>query len=408
MNCRFCGTILKYELIDLGYAPPSNAFLSKDQLKRQEIHYPLKLFVCENCFLVQIDEYKKSREIFNAEYFYFSSFSKSWLDHAKNYAAMMINGFGYDCHSRIIEIASNDGYLLQFFKERGISTLGIEPAAGTAVEAQKKGIETIVDFFTKDLARSLAEKGRKADLLIGNNVLAHIPDLNDFVTGLKMVLEPAGIITMEFPHLMQIIEHGQFDTIYHEHYSYFSLMTVNNIFRKHGLEIFDVQKLPTHGGSLRIFAHHAEDRTRQILEGVFDLVEEEISKGLNSLSYYEHFQKKADQVKYDLLEFLIQKKIAGCKVAAYGAAAKGNTLLNYCGIKKDLVPFVVDASPHKQGRYLPGSHIPVLSENEIMIQKPDFILIMPWNIKEEIMAQLAYVRRWGGRFVIPIPCLTVN
>ena len=403
MNCRFCGKILTHEFIDLGNAPPSNAFLTRDQLNEPELFYPLKLYVCDFCFLVQIDEYKKSIDIFDSGYVYFSSFSSTWLAHAKQYTDMMIEKYRYNQDSRIIEIASNDGYLLQYFKEKGIPSLGIEPAEGTAVEARKKGIETIVDFFGKRLAQSLADQGKKADLLIGNNVLAHVPDLNDFISGLKIALKPTGIITMEFPHLMQLVDNCQFDTIYHEHFSYLSFMTVQSIFKKHGLELFDVEELPTHGGSLRIFAKHAEDLTRIISENVNALLKKEMSRGINMMAYYQNFHKKADQVKYDLLNFLIEQRKNNKKVAAYGAAAKGNTLLNYCGVRKDLIDFVVDASPHKQGKYLPGSHITVVSEQEIKKYKPDYVLIFPWNIKEEIMAQLDYIRAWGGKFVIPIP-----
>jgi hypothetical protein len=407
MNCRFCGEKLSHEFIDLVNAPPSNAFLTKEQLNKPEVFYPLKLYVCDSCFLVQIDEYKKSSDIFDSGYVYFSSFSKTWLAHAKQYADMMIEKYGYDQNRLIIEIASNDGYLLQYFRERGIPSLGIEPAEGTAVEARKKGIETIVDFFGKRLAQSLADQGKKPDLLIGNNVLAHVPDLHDFVAGLKIALKPSGIITMEFPHLMQLVDNCQFDTIYHEHFSYLSFLTVQSIFKNHGLELFDVEEIPTHGGSLRIFAKHAEDPTRKNLKSVKDLLEKELSRGLNTIAYYGDFQSKADQIKYDLINFLIKQKENGRKVAAYGAAAKGNTLLNYCGIRKDLIAFVVDASPYKQGKYLPGNHIPVVGEDEIKKYKPDYVLILPWNIKEEIMAQLDYIRSWEGKFVVPIPYIQV-
>ncbi|TRZ87845.1 MAG: methyltransferase domain-containing protein [Methanosarcinales archaeon] len=407
MNCRFCNNHLTHEFIDLVNAPPSNAFLTKEQLSEPEVFYPLKLFVCDSCFLVQIDEYKKSSDIFNSGYVYFSSFSRTWLVHAKQYADMMIEKYGYDQNSRIIEIASNDGYLLQYFIERGISSLGIEPAEGTAVEARKKGIETIVDFFSKRLAQNLADQGKKADLLIGNNVLAHVPDLHDFVAGLKIALKPSGIITMEFPHLMQLVDNCQFDTIYHEHFSYLSFMTVRSIFNHHGLELFDVEELPTHGGSLRIFARHAEDQTRKISDNVNALLEKEMSRGLNAMAYYRGFQEKADQIKCDLLNFLIEQRKSSKKVVAYGAAAKGNTLLNYCGVRKDLLAFVVDASPYKQGKYLPGSHIQVVSEEAIRRYEPDYVLILPWNIREEIMAQLDYIRAWGGKFVVPIPYIQV-
>ena len=403
MNCRFCGHTLSHQLIDLANAPASNSFLTEEQLNEPEVYYPLQLFVCDACFLVQTDEYKKSAEIFNAAYLYFSSFSKTWLDHAKDYAEMMIEKFGYDDQSRVVEIASNDGYLLQYFRERGISVLGIEPAAGTAAAAKQKGIETIVEFFGKDLARRLAGQDRKADLLIGNNVLAHVPDLNDFVAALKIVLKPDGVITMEFPHLMQLIDKCQFDTIYHEHFSYLSFLTVRSVFHKHGLEIFAVEELATHGGSLRIFAKHAEDEKKIISQSVFALLDKETAKGMNSIDYYTGFQDRADKVKYELLKFLIEQKKYGKQVVAYGAAAKGNTLLNYCGIRRDLLEFVVDASPYKRGKYLPGSHIPIVSEEEIKKSKPNFVIILPWNIQEEIVAQLEYIRTWGGKLVVPMP-----
>ncbi|MDQ5984345.1 MAG: hypothetical protein CSYNP_00038 [Syntrophus sp. SKADARSKE-3] len=407
MNCRFCGHHLKHEFIDLVNSPPSNAFLTKDQLNEPEIFYPLKLYVCDACFLVQIDEYKKSSDIFNSGYIYFSSFSTTWLAHARKYVEMIIERFGYNPKSRVIEIASNDGYLLQYFKERGIPCLGIEPAEGTAFEARKKGIETVVNFFGKRFAEDLAEQGKKADLLIGNNVLAHVPDLHDFVAGLKIALKSDGVITMEFPHLMQLVDDCLFDIIYHEHFSYLSLTTVQSIFRLHGLDIFDVDELPTQGGSLRIYAKHTEDLTKEISNRVGAFLENERAKGVSTMDYYEDFSQRADRIKYDLLKFLIDQKLKGRKIAAYGAAAKGNTLLNYCGIRKDLIPFVVDISIHKQGKYLPCSHILVVGEEEIKKYKPDYVLILPWNIKEEIMAQLDYIHAWGGRFVVPMPRVEV-
>jgi 2-polyprenyl-3-methyl-5-hydroxy-6-metoxy-1,4-benzoquinol methylase len=407
MNCRFCGAALTHVFIDLVNAPPSNAFLTKEQLGEPEPFYPLKLFVCDSCFLVQIDEYKKSSAIFNSGYIYFSSYSTTWLAHAKQYTAMMIEKFGFNRESKVIEIASNDGYLLQYFKERGIPVLGIEPAEGTAVEARKKGIETMVDFFGQRLAQHLADTGNKADLLLGNNVLAHVPDINDFVAGLKIALKPSGIITMEFPHLMQLIDNYQFDTIYHEHYSYLSFMTVCALFKRHDLVVFDVEELPTHGGSLRIYARHPENHLITISKRVDVLRETETKKGLRTLTYYQDFQEKTDRVKYGLLEFLLEQKKNNKPVAAYGAAAKGNTLLNYCGIKSDLVAFVADASPHKQGKYLPGSHIPVVNEEAVKKQKPAYVLILPWNIREEITQQLRYIRSWGGQFVTTIPKLEI-
>jgi hypothetical protein len=408
MNCRFCGKFLNHEFIDLVNAPPSNAFLTLEQLNEPEIYYPLKIFVCDSCFLVQIDEYKKSKDIFDSGYAYFSSFSTTWLAHVQRFVEMMVKKNQYNRNSQIIEIASNDGYLLQYFKEKGIPVLGIEPAEGTASKARERGIETIVDFFGKRLAQNLADRNRKADLLIGNNVLAHVPDLNDFVAGLKIALKATGTISMEFPHLMQLVDNCQFDTIYHEHFSYLSCMTVQTIFKHHGLELFDVEELLTHGGSLRIFAKHSEDDTRQVSETVACLIHKEKSKGVGSIDYYRGFQKKVDKIKYDLLHFLIQQKKIGKKVVAYGAAAKGNTLLNYCGIKSDFLSFVVDASPHKKGKYLPGSHIPVVDESEIEKSEPDYVLILPWNIKEEIIAQLAYIRKWDGLFTIAIPSITIE
>jgi 2-polyprenyl-3-methyl-5-hydroxy-6-metoxy-1,4-benzoquinol methylase len=408
MNCRFCGRKLTQEFVDLVNAPPSNAFLTKDQLGEPEVFYPLKLFVCDTCFLVQIGEHKKSSDIFNSGYVYFSSFSKTWLTHAKHYTEMMMARYGYDRNSRVVEIASNDGYLLQYFKEKGVPTLGIEPSEGTAVAARRKGIETIVDFFGNRLALGLADQGKKADLLICNNVLAHVPDLHDFVSGLKIALKPNGILTLEFPHLMQLVDRCLFDIIYHEHFSYLSFMTVVEVLKHHGLAVFDVEELPTQGGSLRVFAKHAEDPARNASENVATRLRMESAKGLNTIAYYANFQDRADQIKYDLLTFLMRQKQSSRRVAAYGAAAKGNTLLNYCGIKKDLVSFVADASPYKQGKYLPGSHIPVVSEEAIRSYTPDYVLILPWNIKEEIMAQLDYIRAWGGQFVLAVPSMQVT
>jgi hypothetical protein len=407
MICRFCGHQLTHEFIDLGNAPPSNSFLTIEALNEPEVYYPLKLYVCNTCFLVQVDEYKQSAEIFNNDYAYFSSYSRSWLDHTKKYVAMMIDRFGFNKNHQIIEIASNDGYLLQYFNEKGIPCFGIEPTEGTAKVARQKGIETISAFFGAELAKKLVKERGTADLLIGNNVLAHVPDLNDFVEGLEIALNPTGIITMEFPHLKQLIENCQFDTIYHEHFSYLSFMTVRSIFNHHGLELFDVEELPTHGGSLRIYAKHTTDRTLTISGNVDVLLKKEISAGLAATDYYCDFQKKVDRVKYALLNFLIEQNNKGRKVAAYGAAAKGNTLLNYCGIKSDLIAFVADASHHKQGKYLPGSHIPVVSEEQIKKFMPDYILVLPWNIRGEIVEQLKYIRDWGGKFVVSIPNIDI-
>ena len=405
MKCRFCNNILSHEFINLVNAPPSNSFITKEQLNEPEVFYPLKLYVCDKCFLVQIDEYKKSDDIFNKEYAYFSSFSTTWLEHAKKYVDMIIDRLGLSAASYVMEIASNDGYLLQYFLKKQIPCRGIEPSANTAQAARKKGIETLEDFFSAEFAAKLVQKGKKADLIIGNNVLAHVPDINDFVSGLKIALKNNGVITMEFPHLMRLIQENQFDTIYHEHFSYLSLHTVRRIFAEHGLVLFEVEELATHGGSLRIYARHDNDDSKPVTLNVAALLENEAARRMLTLDYYLDFQQKADKVKYSLISFLLEQKKGGKRVAAYGAAAKGNTLLNYCGVKKDLIEFVVDASPYKQGKFLPGSHIPVVKEEEITALKPGYILILPWNIKDEIMGQLSYIRKWGGKFVVAVPYL---
>ena len=403
MNCRFCGNKLNHEFIDLVSSPPSNSYLSAEQLNEPEIFYPLKLFVCDKCFLVQIDEYKKNNEIFNENYAYFSSYSNSWLEHAKNYTEMMIEKLGLNNKSQVIEIASNDGYLLQYFKLQGIPCLGVEPTKNTAAVAKSKGIDVIEDFFTEELANNLP----KADLILGNNVLAHVPNINDFVKGLKKALKPTGTITMEFQHLLNLIEQSQFDTIYHEHFSYLSLFTTMQIFKTHGLNIFDVDELPTHGGSLRIYAAHSE-MNKKHSEHVKKILEKEIAINLDKLDGYKNFQVKVDKIKYELLIFLLEAKKDGMKVAAYGAAAKGTTLLNYCGIKKDLISFIVDRNPHKQNKFLPGSHIPIVSEDALLKEKPDFVIIIPWNIKSEIISQLLYIKKWNAKFVTAIPQVTIN
>lgn len=407
MKCRFCSHYVTHELIDLQNSPASNSFLSYDQLNEPEIYYPLKVYVCENCFLVQIDEYKKSDAIFNDEYVYFSSFSKSWLDHSKKYVNEMHERFALHKDSQVIEIASNDGYLLQYFKELEIPVLGIEPTANTAKVATEKGINTIVEFMGVSLAEDLVSKNIKADLLLGNNVLAHVPDINDFVGGMKILLKSDGVITMEFPHLKQMIDNNQFDTIYHEHYSYLSLSTVKKIFENVNLEIFDVQELQTHGGSLRIFAKHSNDNSKEISANVKNLLYIEESAGLNSTIYYSDFQKRAKKIKLEFLRFLIDQKNIGKKITAYGAAAKGNTLINYCGIKNDLIDYVIDLNPHKQNKYLPGSHIPVATEDKLRNEKPDFVIILPWNLKDEIMKQLSYIKDWNGKFIVAIPELKI-
>jgi len=405
MKCRFCNTELHHVFVDLFNSPASNSFLSKEQLNEPETFYPLKVYTCHSCFLVQVDEYQKSDAIFNGDYVYFSSYSTSWLAHAKKYVEDMTDRFELNHESMVMEIASNDGYLLQYFVEKNIPVLGIEPTSNTAKVAEEKGVKSLVEFFGTTLAKNLAIQGKKADLLLGNNVLAHVPDIVDFVGGMKLVLNDTGVITMEFPHLLQLVESNQFDTIYHEHFSYLSFHTVQKIFESKGLELFDVEELSTHGGSIRIFAKHKEDTTKVISDNVVKMLQKEITIGLTKLEYYDDFQKRALKVKLDLIDFLIEQKRKGKKVAAYGAAAKGNTLLNYCGVKSDLIDFVVDANPHKQNKYLPASHIPVLNEEHLRNEKPDFILILPWNLKEEIVKQLEYTRSWGAKFVVPIPNL---
>ncbi|MFX4242246.1 class I SAM-dependent methyltransferase [Aliarcobacter butzleri] len=402
MNCRFCKTQLKDVFVDLVNSPASNSYLTKEQLDEPEIFYPLKIYVCNKCKLVQIDEYKKSNDIFDKDYAYFSSYSSSWLNHAKNYVEMIIKKLSLNNNSLVIEIASNDGYLLQYFKEKQIPCLGIEPTNNTAKIAREKGVEVIEEFFGSSLAQTL----KKSDLILGNNVLAHVPNINDFVKGLKIALKENGTITMEFPHLLKLIEENQFDTIYHEHFSYLSFYTVKQIFEAQGLKLYDVEKLSTHGGSLRIYATHLENGIT-ISQNVENLLEEEKSFGLFDMQIYQDFQVKADKVKYDLLEFLLKVKKENEKVVAYGAAAKGNTLLNYAGIKNDLIKFVVDKSPYKQGKYLPASHIQIVTEEKIIELKPDYILILPWNIKDEIMNQLQYTKEWNGKFVIAVPKLEI-
>lgn len=407
MQCRFCNTVLAHVFVDLVNSPASNSFLTQEQLNEPETFFPLKVYSCHNCFLVQVDEYKKSDAIFDSSYVYFSSYSTSWLAHAKKYAEMMVERFGYNESNLVMELASNDGYLLQYFHQKSIPVLGIEPTANTAEAAKQKGVESVIDFFGVRLAKELVLNNKKADLLLGNNVLAHVPDIVDFVAGMKIVLNEHGVITMEFPHLMQLVDNNQFDTIYHEHFSYLSFYTVKQIFESQGLEMFDVEQITTHGGSLRIFAKHKEDYSKEISLNVQSLLELEMKKGITTLEYYNGFQEKTMQVKIDMLSFLIEQKKAGKKVAAYGAAAKGNTLLNYCGIKNDLIEFVVDANPHKQNKFLPASHIPVVNEDYLKNEKPDFVIILPWNIKDEIVKQLDYVKKWGGKFVVPIPTLTI-
>ena len=401
--CRFCGAGLEHTFCDLGMSPLSNAFLSASQLGEMEPFYPLHAYVCGNCFLVQLRQFESPQQIFSDAYAYFSSYSDTWLEHARAYTEQMVGRFKFGPASLVVEIASNDGYLLQYFKRGNVPVLGIEPAANCARAAQKVGIPTLVKFFGAELAVELKAQGKSADLLLGNNVLAHVPALNDFVRGLKVLLKPQGVITMEFPHLLNLMRENQFDTIYHEHFSYFSFFTVEQVFARQGLKLFDVEKLPTHGGSLRIYGAHAEDRTKATSARVAQLLDEEARFGIADLRSYGNFAEQAKRTRRKLLEFLVDAKAAGKTIVGYGAPAKGNTLLNYCGVHSDLVGYTVDRSPHKQGKFLPGTHIPIFEPERIRQTRPDYILILPWNIKEEVMAQMAHVRDWGAKFVIPIP-----
>jgi len=392
--------------VDLGVSPLVQSFLTLEQLNQMEPFYPLRVFVCEKCFLVQLREFVAPENIFG-DYLYFASYSDTWLAHAKRYTDEMVRRFAIDGNSLVVEIASNDGYLLQYFVEKRVPVLGVEPAANVAAVAVQKGIPSLVKFFSSATARELVAAEKRADLLLGNNVLAHVPDINDFVDGMKILLKPQGLITMEFPHLMRLMEENQFDTIYHEHFSYFSFLTVEKIFAAHGLTLFDVEELPTHGGSLRIFARHTEDNSKPVGARVTELRAREESRGYARLETYARFAEQVKETKRKLLEFLIQAKRDGKKIAAYGAAAKGNTLLNYCAIRTDFLDYTVDRSPHKQGRFLPGSHIPVYSPDQIRKTRPDYLLILPWNLKDEIIQQNAYIRDWGGQFVVPIPEVTI-
>ena len=383
-------------------SPLANSYVKPEHLNRMEPFYPLHAYVCDQCFLVQLEEFTSAGQIFS-DYAYFSSFSDSWVEHARAYADMAVKRFQFDQQSKVVEIASNDGYLLQHFVSRNIPTLGIEPAANVAEAAVKKGINTKIAFFGEKTALDLVTEGWRADLIIGNNVLAHVPDLNDFVRGLKILLKPAGVITMEFPHLMRLMDENQFDTIYHEHFSYFSFITAERVFAKHGLRIFDVEELPTHGGSLRIFANHIDDGAKPAGPHVRDLRSREELAGFTGLPYYLAFGEQVAETKRKLLSFLVASKQNGKRIVGYGAPAKGNTLLNYCGVRTDFLDYTVDRSPHKQGQYLPGVHIPICEPDRIRQTRPDYVLILPWNLKDEIMKQMAFVREWGGQFVVPIP-----
>jgi len=404
MNCRHCDSPLEHVFLDLGFAPPSNAYLTLADLKAPEVYFPLKLYVCTQCWLVQTDDYAQSTELFNKDYAYFSSVSRTWLDHAARYSEMITRRLGLGGASFVIEIAANDGYLLRNFVAAGIPCLGIEPTASTAAAAERLGIPIRREFFGMQLAQGLAAQGKQADLIVGNNVFAHVPDINDFARGLEAALKPGGTVTLEFPHLMRLIEHTQFDTVYHEHFSYLSLYTVDRIFARAGLRVFDIEQLPTHGGSLRVYGCRADD-PRGTSPAVDALLAEEAGRGMQQVAIYREFQSRADRLKDELLTFLIGQKRAGKSIAAYGAAAKGTTLLNYAGVKPDLLPFVCDAAPSKQGKFLPGAHIPILLPAALRERRPEVVLILPWNIADEVVAQHGYIREWGGRFVVAVPTL---
>jgi len=405
MKCRHCGAPVEQTFIDLGFAPPSNAYLNPEDLNRPETIYPLQTRVCGVCWLVQTEDYTQAEELFNGDYAYFSSTSSTWLSHAARYVAEVTERLQLTQNSFVVEIAANDGYLLKNFVAAGIPCLGIEPTDSTAAAAEKLGVPVLRQFFGEKLGSSLAAAGQQADLIIGNNVFAHVPDINDFTRGLKQLLKPTGTITLEFPHLMQLVRHKQFDTIYHEHFSYLSLYTVSKIFDQMGLQVWDVAQIPTHGGSLRVYGCHAGERP--ISDEVTVLLEQEKAEGLQDLSTYQGFQGQVDQIRDQLLEFLMAQKNAGKIVVGYGAAAKGNTLLNYAGVKPDLLPFICDAAPSKQGKLMPGSHIPIFAPTQIQEHQPDYVLILPWNLQTEITEQLGYIRDWGGLFVTAIPGLKI-
>ena len=408
MKCRHCSAELELTLIDLGNAPPSNAYLTESALHIPEKWFPLRVLVCTECWLVQTEDYAGIKELFDSEYAYFSSFSTTWLRHAECYVTEMIERFELNASSSVIEVAANDGYLLQYVKAKGIPCLGIEPTASTAAAACKKGITIIGEFFGPQLARKLVAQGKQADLMVANNVLAHVPNINDFVQGFTQLLKPQGVATFEFPHLMRLVEQTQFDTIYHEHFSYLSLIAVKRIFDFNGLQIFDVQEIPTHGGSLRVFAQRKDEGKHNTTDKVDMLITREVAVGMKTEQYYTDFQKRANDIKNDLIKFLMESKRQGKNVVAYGAAAKGNTLLNYAGVNSDLLSFVVDRNPAKQGKFLPGTHIPIVDEARLLKEHPNYVVILPWNLKTEITEQLAYIRKWDGKFVTFVPVLRVD
>jgi hypothetical protein len=406
MNCRHCAKPLEHVFLDLGFAPPSNAYLSASDLQAPEQYFPLKLYVCDKCWLVQTEDYSRSDELFTKDYAYFSSTSTTWLAHAKSYVDMITSRLGLGAESFVIEVASNDGYLLKNFVANGVPCLGVEPTDSTAAAAEALGIPVAREFFGQNFAESLVTSGKQADLIIGNNVYAHVPDINDFTAGMKTALKPGGTITLEFPHLMNLMGLNQFDTVYHEHYSYLSLQSVRSIFAKAGLSVFDVEQIPTHGGSLRIFGCHDAD-TRADTAAVARVLAEELSNGLQDLPTYQRFQHAADVVKNRLLAFLIEASLAGKTVVAYGAAAKGNTLMNYAGVKPDLIAFVCDAAAAKQNKFMPGSHIPIFTPDEMRNRRPDYVVVLPWNIADEVIKSNSFVREWGGKFVVAVPELRI-
>lgn len=406
VTCRFCSTKLEDTVVDLGMSPLCESFLRADQLDAMEAFYPLHVWVCKKCFLVQLSEYVQPEEIFS-EYAYFSSFSQAWLKHAQDYVAMISERLSLGPKSMVVELASNDGYLLQYFVQRGIPCLGVEPAANVAKAATDRGVPTRVSFFHEQTAKELRDAGTTADLVLGNNVLAQVPDLNSFVAGLPIVLKPSGTLTFEFPHLLKLLDENQFDTIYHEHFSYFSLISTETIFAKHGLTVFDVEELWSHGGSLRIFARHTSDQTRPQTERLRALRARELAAGYDKVETYTKFDERVRETKHKLLEVLIAAKREGKRIVGYGAPGKGNTLLNYCGIRTDFIDFTVDRNPYKHGRFLPGTHIPIFSPEKLDEVKPDYIFILPWNLKDEIMTQLAHARSWGAKFIVPIPEATI-
>jgi SAM-dependent methyltransferase len=404
--CRACKAPLTQSFVDLGMSPLSNSYRKPETAQSVERFYPLHAFVCSQCYLVQLEEFEAPEEIFT-EYAYFSSFSTSWLQHCERYANMMVERFSLNNKSLVVELASNDGYLLQYFINHHIPVLGIEPASNVAQVARTKGIPTETVFFGTDTAKSLALQGRYADVLIGNNVLAHVPNVNDFIAGMKILLKPSGVLTMEFPHLVHLMQQKQFDTIYHEHFSYFSLTTAIDVFARHGLTLFDVEELPTHGGSLRIYGKHQENLALPLTTRMTDVVQREAALGINDLQAYSAFTNDVNALKRDILAILIELKREGKKIVGYGAPAKGNTLLNFCGIRTDFLSYTVDRSPHKQGLLLPGTHIPIYAPERIAETRPDYVFILPWNLKEEIMEQMSHIRSWGGKFIVPIPRIEI-